>query len=157
MEPELTLEADVIEVAGKEVELVSLKEDFRALETKIIENTLGDGISPLGSSRDFKGVPLQEAGVMRSACDQMKWAYDNTGLRYMPFFRLDFEVPIQGIEIWKNPQFDERGRIISGTLMDTIVVPITGGMDSDPTAQISRDMYLMIGMLLKHAYEQSQK
>lgn len=145
MEPKLTLEADVIEVAGKEVELVSLKEDFRALETQITENTLGDGISPIGSTRDFKGVPLQEAGIMRSACDQMKWAYDNTGLRYKPFFKLDFETPTQGIEIYKGD-----------VLVDTIVVPITGGMDSDPTAQISRDMYTMIGMLLKHAYEYSQ-
>ncbi len=150
MEPKIELEEGIVELAekvGMEAEkLAEMKIELRALEVQITENTLGDGISPLGATQDYTGVPLQEAGLMRSACDQMKWAYDNTGLRYMPFFKLDFQTPTQGIEIYKGD-----------VLIDTIVVPITGGMDSDPTAQISKDMYLMIGMLLKHASEYSQK
>lgn len=151
MEPKLTLEVDATaELAAKAdmpvEELTTLKEAFRTLESQVAEKTFGNGVSPLGAEGNYQGVPIQEAGMLRSACAKMKWAHQNSGLRYMPFFKLDYENPIQGIEIYKE-----------GVLIDTIVVPITGGMDGDPTKQISYDMYTMIAMLLQHANEQSQK
>lgn len=151
---------EILEIATKvdmEVsKLEELKNGFRALEADVAEKTLGNGISPLGASGDFTGVSPVDASMMRSACAKMQWAYDNTGLDYIPFFKLHRRTPTQGIEIWKGLQFDEKGKIISGTLVDTIVVPITGGMDGDPTKQISQDMYTMIGLLLTHAYNLTQ-
>lgn len=140
------LESIATEAKIDVAELEVIKGDLRTLETEITEKTLGTGVSPLGASQDYTGVPLEEAGMMRSACAQMKWAHQNSGLRYMPFFKLDYENPTQGIEIYKGD-----------VLIDTIIVPITGGMEGDPTAQISKDMYTMIGLALKHAYEYSQK
>lgn len=143
MEPEII---DVKgEVKGEKTKEEIIKEQAVALKAEIEDAVRGNGESSLGATKDsLKGIKLEDMTAMMSACNQMKWAFDNTGFRYKPFFKLDFEQPEIGVEIYKGDE-----------LVETIAIPSTGGMDGDPTLQISRDMYTMIAFVLKHAYKNS--
>lgn len=115
--------------------------DFEDLKEEVQDAVRGNNKPSLGATKgSLKGVKLEEMTEIMSACNQMKWAYDNAGLRYKPFFKLDFEQPEIGVEIYEG-----------GELVETIEIPSTGGMDGDPTLQISKDMYTMIAFVLKHA------
>jgi hypothetical protein len=142
------MEPEIIDVKGDEIKVDEvktkeeiIKEQAVVLKAEIEDAVRGNGQSSLGATKDsLKGIKLEEMTAVMSACNQMKWAYDNTGLRYKPYFKLDFEQPEIGLEIWSGAK-----------LVETIAIPSTGGMDGDPTLQISRDMYTMIAMALKHA------
>jgi hypothetical protein len=151
MEPKLTLEINetvaLAEKAGiEENELKTLKEGFRAVEAEIINKTYGTGEPLLNADRDYTGVPLEEANIMRSRCDVMKWAYDNTGLEYEPYFVLSFRRPRHGFYTYKND-----------VLIDNVIVPMTGGLNSNPKDQIYDDMNTMIGLIINHAQGQIDK
>lgn len=114
--------------------------EFDQLQITIENATLGNGLPALGTSAgDLTGVELQNVPA-RSACAQMKWIAQNSGYRFKPFFELDYEDSIQGIRIYDS----------NDELVFTVSVPVTGGEDSDPAKQITRDMYTIISEALLH-------
>ena len=105
------------------------------LEQDIVLETLGNGKPVLGGSgRDYTGVPFSEVPP-RSACDMMKWCHDNSGFRFKPYFELDYLEPRVGMRV-----YDGDGKVVKH-----IKRTATGGDNGDQTAQISTDMYKLIG------------
>lgn len=106
---------------------------------KVIEDaTFGNGEHCLGtSSGDLTGKPPEEIS-MGSPCDMLKWCYQNSGLRFMPYIELDFENSTQGVNVYED-----------GKLIDHIQVPATGGDNGDPATQITLDTVKIIGEIFK--------
>lgn len=72
----------------------------------------------------------------------MKWCHDNSGLRFKPFFELDYETPLIGARIFNS----------EGVLVKTYKRTPNGGRNGKPSLSLRDDMYAIINLCVEYVH-----
>lgn len=111
-------------IISETIKVINNSLGFDSLQSRL-EELISEGRSNLigYGGGDLTGVPLAEAGLMRSPCRALRWMTDNSQYRYETFVTLSDTEGSQGINIYNKDD---------GALHRTISVAMGGGANSDP-------------------------
>jgi hypothetical protein len=134
-------------ILSEAIDTVSGDLDFDAMETRLLQD-VGQGNNPIGyGGGSLAGVPLAQAGVMRSPCRALRWMSDNSEYRYETLVKLSDLGGSQGMYVYSKED---------DSLIRSIGNPMGGGPNDDPERRIYKDNTAIILQGVSLIYESLQ-
>ena len=118
-------------ILDEALDVVNNNLGFDILESRIGAKMSGGKTNPIGyGGGDLTGVPLVEAGVMRSPCRALRWMQDNSDYYYETFVDHFDNEGCQGLDVFSKDD---------GSLVKTVSIEMHGG----PNADLKDEIYVI--------------